>query len=95
MGRHPRLDTHTESISNTSQVSVDTHGILERDPVTKRKSACVGRPSNTKMLAFGAEKGPCKETGGSCPKKSGLLEGFQQSPFIGKVKWAWLVVANI
>ena len=30
--------------------------------------------------------GPCKETGGSCLKSPELLEGFQQSPFIGKVR---------
>ena len=31
-------------------------------------------------------EGPCKEMAGSCLKNSELLESFQQSPFLGKVR---------
>ena len=47
------------------------------------------KAKDTKTLEFGADNGllrACREMAGSCLKNSELLESFQQSPFLGKVR---------
>ena len=51
------------------------------------------RPNNTTILEFGAEKGPCKEMGGSCLKNSKGPEIFHQSPFKSQ-RWGRGVVSR-
>ena len=65
-------------------------------PVTERQSVCLTHSDNTKASEFGAEQGLLQGRWVAHALKGlQLLESFQQSPFMGKVRGgAWVVVAD-
>lgn len=68
--------------------------------VTKGKLVCLtySEAKRTKMSVWSRGRfivGPCKETGGSCPKNHELPEEFHQSILKGQVRWrGWVVVTG-
>ena len=68
--------------------------------VTKGKLVCLtySEAKQTKMSVWSRGRfiiGPCKETGGSCPKNHELPEEFHQSILKGQVRWrGWVVVTG-
>ena len=103
--RVDKLNWYNGNLLTTAVAQAQARGALNDEKVhiyvIECKSVCLLHSEAKQYQSIGIwsrerfTAGLQKELGGSCLKIPKLPQSFQQSPFLGKVREAWLVVANI